>query len=198
MPFVQTNDSIIKIDKEGYHNTTQSLFSNHLLKPLSNQPRLKILNTDYWIPGVLFFCFVVFIYIKTQYNRKFNEHLNMFFSARTISKLSREEYALNNRFSFCLMLIFILTGCLFLYQLNAKYNWMQTIDGYEFWTYIKIMIIVSGLFFSKIFIIKILGIIFNKSKEAEEQIFNISLFNKIAGLFLFPVVTGFIFIDTGY
>ena len=198
MPFVPTNDSVIKTSSEGLNKTTPSLFSNHLLKPSSNQPELKVLNTDYWIPGVLFFCFVVFVYLKAQYNKKFNEHLNIFFSARTLSKLSREEYALNNRFSLSMILIFILTSSLFIYQLNNKYNWIQAMHGNEIGIYIKIVLIITGLFFSKIFTLKIIGILFGKPQEAEEQIFNISLFNKITGLFLLPVLICFMFINTGY
>ena len=192
------NDSIIKSSYKASDSISQSLFTHHLLTPSSNQPEWKVPDTGYWVPGILFFCFTVYVYLKTQYNKRFNELLNVFFSNRTLSKFSREEYALNNRLSLGMMLVFILTISLFLYQLNFKYKWMPITYGYEFWAYIKIMLIVSGLFFSKNFVIRILGVIFNKPQEAEEQIFNIFLFNKVLGLFLFPVIAGIAFADIAY
>lgn len=198
MQFVPTIDSTIKLSPKIPNSTSTSLFSNHLLKPSSDQPDWKAPNTDYWIPGILFFCFVVYVYLKTQYRKKINEVFNVFFSNRTLNKLSREDYALNNRLSLGMMLVFILTSSLFLYELNDRYKWMKTIYGYEFWTYVKIILIVSGLFFSKIFMVRMLGMIFNRSHEAEEQIFNIFLFNKVLGLFLFPIVIGIVFIDAHY
>ena len=173
---------------------TTSLFEGHLLAPASSHPEWRISNANYWIPGILLFCFSVFVYLRVQYRKKFNELLRLFFSNRAINQITRDEYSINSRVSLGLMLIFIFCTSLLLYQLNQHHKWLNLSYGYEFLCFIKIVTFVSMLFFAKIIVLRLLGEIFDKSELAIEQVFHIFLFNQVLGLFLFPLSAIVLFI----
>ena len=177
------NDSIIT-----------SLFKDHLLVPASSYPEWRASDPDYWIPGILLLCFSVFVYLRVQYRKKFNELLRLFFSNRPINQITRDEYSINSRVSLGLMLIFIFCTSFLIYHLNQQHKWVELSYGYEFLCFIKIATIVSLLFFAKVIVIRLLGEIFDKPELATEQVFHVFLFNQVLGLFLFPLATVVLFI----
>ena len=165
----------------------KSLFQHHLLQTNDFSPKLHIVRDQYWISSLLIIIFILFVWLKIVYGKKFKQILNAFIANRAVSQLLREEQALSNRVSVFLTVIFVLVGSLFMYQIDLFYGWHLLASlGYIY--YLKLCLLITVVYFIKVQTVKLLGFIFKTHNQASEYIFNIFLFNKMAGLFLLPIV----------
>ena len=71
---------------------------------------------------------------------------------------------------------------------NIQMNFLSHLNKFSLFGYC--LGILFLLYLGKIIALKTFGYIFNASKESNEYIHNIFIYNKNLGMFLFPIVTG--------
>lgn len=116
--------------------------------------------------------------------RRLIQLMNGMIRQSSVAMLYREEYALTGRVSIMLSLNFLFMSGLFFWQ-TLQYFGIDA-DGVQ--GFGLIMLAVLAAYFVKILSVRMLGSVFELREQASEYSYNILLFNKMAGLFLFPVV----------
>lgn len=170
-------------------NKTESLFSNHLLESKDVLlPKLHIKDYQYWISGILLAAFIIYVWLKVAYKKQLEKMFVLFFTNRAGSRTTKEEYTSSKRYSVFLSLLFVMILSLFIYQLLFYYSYFTVFRSNEIVFYLSICAFVLLAYSVKLITVRGLGFIFNIRNETSEYIFNIFLFGKILGLFLFPLV----------
>ena len=155
-------------------------------------PKIVDHDPQYWISAILFTALVMYAWLRATYSKRLRQVLNAFFTSR-MNLLEREESAVSNRVSTALSFLFIVIISLFFYQAIAfgiggvQQSFSPFYGSSGILLYIKICFLAFTLYFVKMGLIYLLGLIFRAEKAASEYIFNIFLFNEILGLFLLPV-----------
>ncbi len=168
-------------------NTT-SLFDNHSLQPSSFSPSLHLTNSQYWLSWLIIVCFAALVWMMATYRKKLNLVVSAAISNRNIEQLIRNEYALSNRLSIVLSLLFLVVSSIFISQTNSYFNWINTIHHEPYVLFIKVFFFLLSFFTLKIILIRFSGLLFEKQQESFWHVFNIFLFNEVLGIFAFPLV----------
>jgi len=160
---------------------TNSIFYPHVLKTKHPHP-IYIHRKENGVGFmVIFLALLLFAVVQVLYHKRFQMFKNAFFNNRYAAQIMREENVLNYRISLLLTGVFLLTGSLFIFQINKFYNSM--FNGIEDWKLFGIIFFsFSSYFAAKYIINKILGYIFMVEKEIKEYLFNYFLFNQFWGL----------------
>lgn len=167
----------------------ESLFRNHLLKVENEiKPIVHVKEYQYWISGILLSSFIIIVWLWVIYKKRLEKMFVIFFTNKAGSRTTKEEYTSSKRYSIFLSLLYIMLLSLFFYQLLSYYNYFTASRSNEILFYAGICAIVILAYTTKFITVKGLGFIFNMKDETSEYIFNIFLFGKILGLFLFPIV----------
>jgi hypothetical protein len=183
--FIIKNKEIIFKEKLIKQNNkivyTNSIFYPHVLKTKHPHP-IYIHRKENGVGFmVLFLALLLFAVVQVLYHKRFQMFKNAFFNNRYAAQIMREENVLNYRISLLLTGVFLLTGSLFIFQINKFYNSM--FNGLEDWKQFGIILFsFSSYFAAKYIINKILGYIFMVEKEIKEYLFNYFLFNQFWGL----------------
>lgn len=187
----QVKDSLSKDTIEG---TAPSLFTGHEAQPRSLEPKPHESSHPFWMFGLLFTVFVVFVSLRVLYGKRLRQEIDAFFTSRAVNQLMREEHALSNRVSISLTILFLTLLSLFLYQSFTYYGYF----GYDNFTgpvfFLRIFGFVVVLFAIKLLVVRTLGGLFKVEMASSEYIFNIFLYHKALGMFLFPITIAIAFV----
>jgi hypothetical protein len=183
--FILRNKEVIFKEKFKIKNVnktyTNSIFYPHVLKIKHPNP-IYIHHKENGVGfSVLFLSLALFALVQVLYHKRFQMFKNAFLNNRYAAQIMREENVLNYRISQLLTVIFLLTGSLFIFQINKFYSAM--FPEMEQWKqYLVILAGFSSFFAIKFILNKILGYIFLVEKEIKEFLFNYFLFNQFWGL----------------
>lgn len=164
-------------------DTVPGSFYHAGMPEIRPQPRPE--STDYWIPGTLLLSFVLIVYLRVFDWRRFSQLLGGFLRMASVSQFYREEFSLTNRVSFLLMVNFLLTGALFLFQTMTFFSGSAGGGGVIIFGLMAAALLV--IYFVKLVALRMAGVIFQVKELATEYGYNVLLFNKTLGLVLFPV-----------
>jgi len=136
-----------------------------------------------WIHALMFVCFTMLVLLRVFDFRRLVLLMQGFVRASSVSQTYREESALTSRVSVFLLLNFLLMGALFIWQTLGVLFHNYPAPSAVLWIALGIL----AVYVVKIAGVRMLGFIFEMRESAREYIYNIILFNKTIGLFLFPV-----------
>jgi hypothetical protein len=170
-----------------------SLFTGHEHAPVKFEPIPHEKPHSLWLFALVFTAYTIYVSLRVLYSKRFRQEMGAFFTSRTVSQMMREEYALTNRVSLGLSLLFIMLVSLFLYQVFVYFGYFgaENFTGPQFYT--RICGVITVVFAFKLVAVRILGVVFKMEAAANEYIFNIFLHHKALGLFLFPVTVAIAF-----
>lgn len=174
--------------------TTNSLFQNHLLPIKNTEPKLLITNSDFWVAGILFLVYVLFVWLYVSNRKKLNQVLQAFYINRSGGQLTRDDLALGNRVSVFLSVFFIINISLFIRHL-LPYFGFDFFDSNVALLGVVTAILITITYSIKFLVIRLLGSIFKVQKEMSEYAMLVFLFCNTLGLFMLPVVVGLSFIE---
>lgn len=183
--FILVNESVIFKEKNTYKNEKitfgKSIFVPHVLKARHSRP-IFIQHKEKGVGfSIIFLALILFAIIQVLYHKRFQMFRNAFLNNRYAAQIMREENILNYRISQLLTVVFLLTGSLFIFQINKFYGSM--LKGISDWEQYGIIFSgFSSFFLLKYILNKILGYIFLVEKEVKEFLFNYFLFNQFWGL----------------
>ena len=167
-------------------NDSPSLFKDHLLESRNPKPQIHYTNYDYWVAGILFLSFVLFVWMYVSNRKRLNQLIKGFYINRFANQLSRDEYSISSRMSFLLSLMFLFVMTLFIGQVASYYGFKMPKSEVLFYSSVIIGLIL--IYLVKIMLIRIFGSVFKMEKEASEYAMSVSLFTNVLGLFMLPVV----------
>ncbi len=152
-------------------------------------------TTNNWMFWLILGVLVLFgwsrLFYKKQLDLLMSAILHYNFAVKGIRNASENS----QRFSNMLQFIFSVNIALFTYQV---YNYFVplTLTGFKALGVVLIITIAFLLLYGvKDMFYKFLGFIFNEQSYAYEYLFNVHLYNRVLGLFLFPVIIAFGFVQ---
>jgi len=150
-------------------------------------PGKKLLksNPD-WVIGILLMCFLLFATVKLIFNKFLSQLMLATINYSAFSRLLRERYFNLLHASFRLDIIFNVIGALFGYQFLVSQKINFGIVG-TFSLYLACLGGVIGYFTLKRFVYYLIGILTESKEEVQEYLFGITVYNRVLGLFLFPL-----------
>lgn len=147
-----------------------------------------------WLPGILLPGLFLFTWIKYAYSKYLVQIVSSTVNYQVSGRLFRERNALLRNMSVGLNLIFAINvGLLVLYLFNFYH--ITQINHNLFISLLIYSIGITVVYTVKIFFCKVLGYIFLVREEFAEYVHNVTLFNKNIGMFLFPVVILYPYVD---
>jgi hypothetical protein len=147
-----------------------------------------------WVPLILLLSLFAFALIKIQYKRYVDQVVNSLINYQVSLRLLRERNVLFRNMSLGMNLVFGLNLGLFIFFILENFGIKQQFSD----KFLNVLLYSGGLiilYSLKSFICRLIGYVFKVQSEFMEYVHNINLFNKNIGLFLFPVVIAFPYID---
>ena len=179
---------IIQVKTERPKSTEKSIFSTHLLHPVSAIPREKPVPHPGWISVLIILCFFLFAIAQYSYYKRMQQIVKSFFATRLFNQLSRDSGLFRERVSIFLFSSYLLCLSLFLFNSYNFYFDIPLSGLISFWLFIKILAGVSIFYLFKMWLFNFSGFIFKTKKETSDYVFNIYIFGQIAGIALLPVI----------
>ena len=157
------------------------------------QGKKLLRNNPDWLVGVLIFCFILFATIRLIFNKYLSQLVQSATNYSTFSRLFREKYFNLFHASFRLDIISNLVFALFVYQFlytyRINFGLKQSLS-----IYLVCLGGVVGYFTVKRIAYWLIGLLTECRPEVQEYLFNITVYNRILGLFLLPVTATVAFV----
>lgn len=141
------------------------------------------------IPDWYFIITIIFVsllaMVKVLYGKFLNSVFISAFSYQSASKVYKEQSIFQRRFNFGLDIFYLLNATAFLLFLNRHFS-LGIVGVTDTQLVFGVFLILSGLIFFRIVIMRIIGFIFKQSELFKGFLYHYFIFNKVAGLVLFP------------
>jgi hypothetical protein len=147
-----------------------------------------------WLPMILILSLFVFSWVKMAYQKYVVQVMASTFNYQISVRLLRERNVLFRNMALGLNFVFAVNIGLFIYMGFQIYGFQQ-VNQSEFLSVLLYSLGVLILSNIKTFFCKLLGFFFQVQEEFSEYVHNLNLFNKNAGLFLFPFVLLYPYVD---
>ncbi|MFO7924567.1 MAG: DUF4271 domain-containing protein [Bacteroidales bacterium] len=145
-----------------------------------------------WIPALVILSFLLLTWIKLIYIQFITPVLVSAFNFREAAKLYHEKNAPAQNMFLILHIIFAINGGLF-FLFVADYFDLRLPDINPVLIFLSASAILVMIFALKSFFISVIGFLFDQSSLFSEYKHNISLYNKIFGILLLPVIVGLLY-----
>ncbi len=178
---VRTNDTLYprNIVLKTLSNKLTTGYNNKNIAPIKRNES----SNDFFL-GIIIFIILLILWIKIFYRKYFTILLNSLFSYQVSVKLFREKNVLIKRVSFALNFIYVIVLAIFILKILEFYQIkvfnFNTIETLLF--LINLIVIIS---IARIFLLSIIGFLFNNIEVFNEYIHNNYIINKNLGLILF-------------
>ncbi|HXC04378.1 MAG TPA: DUF4271 domain-containing protein [Bacteroidia bacterium] len=182
--FIHPTDSLLP----GNTLPIPGLFTSHSLPVKhSGEAETRVKNYDSYFFLILFCAFVFFVLVKVFSRRKLQQLFLAFIKPSAMNQLLREEYAFTDRSTILLLALSWLIIPLFIFQAITHFHplYLET-SGMKL--YGQGLLAFAGMYLVKIISIRLLSLTTGFKSEGSEYIYTILLFNKVAGLIMFPLV----------
>lgn len=177
---------------------TESVFEAHNLKvdsisPIENNP----LSND-WITIHLIIALGLIAWVRAFYNKRLKIIAMAFLSERNFSLVSREGNLFKERIAIPLLIGYLISMSLFIYQLLHFYQAKSIFgfDGLKLFSIIMILVLVYWVF--KYLLIYFLGTVFKNYAIALDYQLTNFIFTLIMGIILLPVVVIAVYFPSAY
>jgi hypothetical protein len=185
--FVNTFKYNNTIQTETHLNTKPSFLSPHLLN--TNTLKSKPINSysNDWILIILIISFLLYAWTHFVSSKRLKQIFNAPFTNRALNQLTRDGDIFKERISIPLIIIYILSSSLFIFNIGHYLINFKNLDLYNLFFFIKIFGVISLLMLLKSVITRFIGIIFKNLAATSAYLLNSLIFNIITGLILLPV-----------
>jgi len=152
-------------------------------------------TSNNWIFWLIFGSIALLCMARMRYRKQFDLFLSSIFHYNLLLKTIRNANETSNHLSAMLQILFALNTSLFIYQTVHYFNPLH-LPGLQ-----NIALVCAGavllflLYGVKSLLLKGLGVVYMCSDFVHEYLFNVHLYNKALGIFLFPVIICFAFVQ---
>ncbi len=167
-------------------------YETYLGKDTSEQVFDQVHYSTTWIPGMVIFSFLLLAWIKLIYVRFLTPVLVSAFNYREASKLFNGNNVPTQNAFLILNVVFAINGGLFIIFLteHLDFGFPDIHSGLIFLISALSIVFIHKL---KYFSLSVVGFLFDSSGLFAEYKHNISLYNKILGVLLLPVIVGLLY-----
>ncbi len=142
-------------------------------------------NPD-WLVGVILAAFLIFATVRLIFNKYLAQLLHSAINYSTFTRLFRERYFNLLHASFRLDIVFNLELALLAYQFLSIFKINPGLPK-TYTLYVACVGLIVVYFLGKRIIYYLLGILTESKPEVLEYLFNITVYNRILGIFLLPL-----------
>ena len=144
---------------------------------------------ELWVIGFVLVSLILFAILRHMFFNELSAIIHAFFSNRVLSQINKEEKFFNSWPFVFLYLLFGFTIGMFLYQCGKYFQLSYSYSGFQW--FLRLSMIVIGVFTLKVILLRFLGFLFDSVKLAKEyiSILFLSYFN--AALLFLPIVIAF-------
>lgn len=135
---------------------------------------------------VLIALLLYFALIKVLFGKYLSNLMSLFFRVTMRQQQIREQLLQTPMASLLLNILFVVSGGLYIAFLSEYYKFGSVESIWLLWLYCSIFL--SVVYIAKYFLLKFAGWIFGVSGASDTYIFIVFLVNKMAGIFLLPVL----------
>jgi hypothetical protein len=193
MPGIQPSPAKPYIQVPANSIQPPSFFSGH---ELPYHPDLKVHVREKGYDGffslILLAAFIIFVLVRVYSPRKLNQMFGAFVKPAAMNQLLREEYAFSNRSSILLLILYLLIFPLFAFQVFNHFfdfSFFYSLSHTRgIFTYFILLNFVFAMYIVKIMTVQLLAMAFDLRSAGSEYVYTVLLFNKVAGLVMFPLV----------
>jgi hypothetical protein len=144
---------------------------------------------ELWIIAFVFILVFCFALLKNAFSKELSAIIHAFYSNRVLSQINKEEKFFNSWPFIFLYLLFGFTIGMFLYQCGKYFQLSYAYSGIG--AFLNLSFIVIALFTAKIFILRVLGFLFDAYRIVKEYVSILILSYFIAALVFLPIVVAF-------
>lgn len=166
--------------------TTNKMHTSTVQKYVPRAFRNSWGDTD-WMLWYIISTFILLIVARFTYKKYLQQIFVAAANIHVTNRLFRERNSLTARTSLYLNALFCFNAGLFAYQIINHFS-IPTLGINGFFTTLIISSLLIFIYIGKYIFLNIIGVLFNETELIDEYVHTIFLFNKIAGLLLFPVV----------
>ncbi len=170
-----------------YNNNDSSLNTKTEHKPIKRIPHSPEKKGQDWMLGIVIALLILFIWVRTFYNRYLSLFMRSVFSYLSSVNLYRNKNILFQRSAFVLNIIFVTSAGLFIYNIFSYHN-NHFFNMPPFKLFLFYMATIAGIYIAKYITCHIIGFIFYKHELFSEYLHNVFIINKNIGLYLLPIV----------
>ncbi|PRY53567.1 uncharacterized protein DUF4271 [Arcticibacter pallidicorallinus] len=144
---------------------------------------------ELWVIAFVLVSLILFAILRHMFFNELSAIIHAFFSNRVLSQINKEEKFFNSWPFVFLYLLFGFTIGMFLYQCGKYFQLSYSYSGFQW--FLRLSMIVIGVFTLKVILLKFLGFLFDSVKLVKEyiSILFLSYFN--AALLFLPIVIAF-------
>lgn len=170
----------------------EPLFAGHELKPIHEAAVLNGSHTLIWPAIFLFIALALLVFARVSEPKKLLRVFTAFYSIQASKQLQREDYKIGKRLFILLLGVFLISLSFLIYLINNYFGLvLQSWSG--FGQFAVFAGVVAAAYTVKYIFSLVLGYIINASDLIKEYIFNVSVFNQVAGIVLFPFIIAMLF-----
>ena len=158
-------------------------------KKLGLPYREKVNNNTDWLTIVLLLGLVLFASVKNSFSKYLKHLMQSIFNYSTAHRMFQEKNNSIFHASLRLEIFHYIIVSVFLYQLAVHYRLEFQFDKFSLFLMCLALLVVY--YATKIVLYRFWGLLIERQPEINEYLFNMSNFNRIVGIFIFPV-TAFI------
>lgn len=141
-----------------------------------------------WPFFVLLISMLVLAWGRVSYPKRLNQMITSFFSNRFVGQMLREEQVFTSGVNISLTLIYVISLSLLL-SFAVNFYDLKFFTGNSLLIFIKSLAAISVISLLKNSILLFSNFLFKQEQTFTAYLFNIFLFNNVAGLVLLPIVT---------
>lgn len=142
-------------------------------------------NND-WITVVLLLELVLFVLVKNSFSKHIKNLMRSVFNYYTAYKMFREKNNSVLPASLLLEIFYYIIVSVFIYQLFV-YHQIE-FQFYEFCLFLICLAVLVAYNITKVVLYRFIGLLTERQLETREYLFNMSNFNQIVGILIFPLV----------
>lgn len=179
-------NTVTQIDSTKSDSSKAYLSEIKPIKSIDNANHIKVKNAD-WFLAILIIVLSITTILRMLYSRYFSDSIKSLWSYQHAVKLFKENNVVNQRLSFISNILFILSFSLFII-LCTDFFAISSFSRNNFLFFTLISVSIVSIYLIKYAVYKILGYIFLDSATYSEYLYNVFQFNRIAGIFLIPII----------
>jgi hypothetical protein len=205
--FILNNNFLLKIQEKSlhqYYHDESNILNDKKVLTVTTKPNL---NNSYGIEGrrfhptqngwyviIILLILALFTYCKTTYRKYIFQVIESTYNFQLSERLFRDKNILFRNLSIILQILFSLIIGIFVTVSLYHFQYKQVFDS----LLLNILLYSSALYFFflfKNFLYLFLGLVFKNQEDFSEISHHISMFNKVIGIFLLPIVVILPFIN---
>jgi len=185
---LQSDSVFVNKDSISESSNIETLFTSHDLAVDKISPlETNSFNID-WITIHLIIAFGLLAWVRVFYRKRLKLIVMVFFNERNFGQLSREGNLFKERISIPLLIIYLISMSLFIYQLLIQFDFYPLLEYKSLKLFSLIMISVLFYWAVKYILTNFIGHVFKNYSVAYEYQLTNFIFTLVMGILLLPVV----------